>query len=299
VKVGIIGAGAIGMLLASYGAKAFEHITLFTKTKEQAVLLCKHGLQLEREGQVMPVSVEIKCIEGENLDNFDVLFITVKQYHLQQLLSTLGSSRPPAIFFQNGMGHLSLLENVQASSVFVGIMEHGALKIAPNVVRHTGIGVLKLGIMKGSPEVVLHVSRALKEAGFATVVVGDWLQTLENKLIANACINPLTAIFQVENGKLLENKHLYALMRYLFEEAVEVLQKEDKATLWEEVLHIIRNTALNRSSMLRDIDNGNQTEIDAIIGYLLARGQSVSMPHHHFVYESIKALEWKRGVDRD
>ena len=45
MKIGIIGAGSIGLLFASYLSSAFS-VTLYTRTSEQAKEINDHGLHL-------------------------------------------------------------------------------------------------------------------------------------------------------------------------------------------------------------------------------------------------------------
>src|SRR5690606_69523 len=106
---------------------------------------------------------------------------------------------------------------------------------------------------------------------------------LAYKLVANAVINPLTAIFQVTNGTLLTNDYLFKLMRNLFHETVRVLELEEQK-LWDYVVTICKQTAKNQSSMLRDIQAKRRTEIDAISGYIIERAkeQGINVPYTIF-----------------
>jgi 2-dehydropantoate 2-reductase len=61
----------------------------------------------------------------------------------------------------------------------------------------------------------------------------------------------------------------------------------------EQVLKICKNTANNRSSMLKDIEAGRLTEIEAILGYLLdeAAKQKKHAPQIETLYYLIKGKE--------
>nr|MBR9646727.1 2-dehydropantoate 2-reductase [Streptococcus sp. 11-4097] len=78
------------------------------------------------------------------------------------------------------------------------------------------------------------------------------------------CINPLTALLQVQNGDLITNPFFYRLMEQVFQEVV-FLVKEEKEMVWKMVRHVCERTSHNTSSMLADVRANRQTEIGAIV----------------------------------
>lgn len=288
MQLHIIGAGAVGLLFASYGCQAGLEVTLHTKSTDQANLLNNKGLVLEVHDKVL--TYPIKAEKGmKTIDSEAIVIIAVKQYNLAEVLSNLGHVKT-IIFVQNGMSHISYLENVKSDTIFLAVVEHGTLKKQLNRVTHTGIGKTKISIYKGQDNTD-SVVKLLEGPNFPIDVFDDWYRMLAEKLIVNAVINPLTAIYRVNNGSLLKSTYLRSTMRTLWQEANLVLNLSEES--WENVLSICEKTAENRSSMLRDIENGTQTEIDAISGYLLSVGEKISMslPVTSFVYESVKGLE--------
>ncbi|MDG3043858.1 2-dehydropantoate 2-reductase N-terminal domain-containing protein [Bacillus sp. B6(2022)] len=71
--------------------------------------------------------------------------MTVKYHHLQDVLGELsGLPRQRILFLQNGMAHLFDLKNWKAAhQLYIGVVEHGAMKVSDRAVNHTGIGVIK------------------------------------------------------------------------------------------------------------------------------------------------------------
>ncbi|MEK1830671.1 ketopantoate reductase C-terminal domain-containing protein [Priestia megaterium] len=57
-------------------------------------------------------------------------------------------------------------------------------------------------------------------------------------------------------------------MHLLFEEIAAVLKLDSAFNYWENALEVCSRTSTNQSSMLKDIQEGRQTEIDAILGYI-------------------------------
>ena len=150
MKIGIVGGGAIGLLFAAYLADNHE-ITIYTKRSEQARKLKEAGLSLVRNNNILHFNVAAKQLCNHPFDD-EVVIVAVKQYHLKELLDNEEGLRivPNLVFIQNGMGHLSLIKDLINKNVYIGIVEHGALKLTDNSVEHTGIGQTKFSTLKGS-----------------------------------------------------------------------------------------------------------------------------------------------------
>lgn len=116
------------------------------------------------------------------------------------------------------------------------------------------------------------------------------------KLIANAAINPLTAIHDVPNGALLERADLAAEMAALIDEADAVLCRLDPhwpGQSYDLVAGVVAVTAANTSSMRADIQAGAVTEIEAINGWLLRQAESIALdlPAHRRIVEQVHTIE--------
>jgi len=138
----------------------------------------------------------------------------------------------------------------------------------------------------------------MRSAGFTTETTETPGQALWRKVIVNAAINPLTALVNVPNGRLLEVQELRALLRSLVVEAVKVAATEGyrfETSLVEYTEDVCRQTATNISSMLQDVRAGRQTEIEAITGEILRRADMASLPcpRSRVVYQLIKGMERK------
>ena len=81
---------------------------------------------------------------------------------------------------------------------------------------------------------------SLHQDDFPILVETDYEKLLKNKLIVNAVINPLTAIFNVPNGKVVTNDYIQSLARSLCREAAEVLQLNEEDA-WEKIVETANN----------------------------------------------------------
>ncbi|UTV34254.1 2-dehydropantoate 2-reductase [Bacillus altitudinis] len=292
LKIGIIGGGAIGLLCASYLSEHHD-ITLFTRRKQQAEEIRALGIERMVRGETIQSAVGADTgVKGI----FDLLIVTVKYHHLQDVLEELsGLPRHRILFLQNGMAHLVDLKNWKtAHQLYIGVVEHGAMKVSDRAVNHTGIGVIKWGAFLHEEKGPM--SSELSTGDFQMVYTDEWKKVLEEKLLVNVCINPLTALLHVNNGELVSNPAYEHMMTCAFEEAVSILGLPEKDRLWAHVQSICHQTAANQSSMLQDIVKGRQTERKAIIGYLLKKdqGQGMTPPFLTFLNRSLEVLEKKQ-----
>jgi 2-dehydropantoate 2-reductase len=293
MRVGIIGAGSIGLLFAAYMSKVTE-VTLYTKTHEQAAEINKNGIVLKiRGGQTVSI-VNAQSI-SEWMGGEDLTIIAVKQYQLQAIMERINQLPiipKSLLFLQNGMAHLKQLETIPLTNTFVGSVEHGALKENLYTVSHNGEGTTNVAVYKGD-YAVLEEFLFLAPPEFPIDVKEDFYQMMLNKLMVNAVVNPLTAILHVKNGELIKNHHYFHVLKNLFSEISTILNLENREKHLQQIIDICHNTSDNRSSMLKDIEAHRKTEVDAILGYILeeARNNKMKAPQIENLYYLIKGKE--------
>jgi 2-dehydropantoate 2-reductase len=313
LRIRIVGAGALGLLFTSQLRKTSAEVELITHSSKQSELLTANGLLSIDHNKETRVTLKTYSIGSTNYINettkpVDWLFLMVKQKDITDLLlnqlTDLATERTRIVCFQNGIGHIELLMKVfSEKQLYAAITTEGAIKLSDCSVKHAGNGITWLGRVENEPnertewdlaEKMLH--SVLIEAGFEIYLSKKITSRIWNKLLINAVINPLTAIFQMRNGSLLESTHAQELMKSLMEEGrmvAQLAQIEIAEDLWEQLLIVCEKTAENHSSMKQDIANGALTEIDWINGALIwcADQYNLTLPTHQTVYRMIKHLE--------
>jgi len=291
MKIGIIGGGSIGLLFAGYLAE-YHDVTLYTRTERQASEINQNGVTIDIENTSSTYRVQAVSSKASVIGE-EILFIAVKQYILKDVISQIKDLEKvqTVCFLQNGMGHLDFMNQLGNTNILVGVVEHGALKFNDTTIIHTGIGRTKLAIFKGD-----FPTFDIPTEEFQIEFHNDWYEMITSKLIANAVINPLTALYGVKNGRLLQNEYFKNQAKTLFREITSVIPCNE-VQMWELVTTICKNTAQNKSSMLRDVEEGRKTEIDAILGYVLAEAKKIEreVAITQFLYDSIKGMERRGG----
>jgi 2-dehydropantoate 2-reductase len=303
VRIVVFGAGAIGSLLGATFAWA-GHTVLLVGRPDHVAAVRSHGLRVT--GRI----VETAHLRAETAvpSDFDAeaALLTAKTFDLASAAGLLALEVPsavPTLLPQNGLG---VEETVRAAllaggwphperSVVRAVNSLPATLLGPGEVRAAGVGEIVLGTahVPSAPATRLF-AKLLKEAGIATRTVPDLERELWRKALLNAAINPVTALHGVPNGRLLEEPYRTEAEALLLEALAtarafgyDFPEEEVRADLDR----VVRATADNRSSMLQDLDRRRPTEVQAISGEILRRGQSkdLDLPATRKAIEAIRS----------
>jgi 2-dehydropantoate 2-reductase len=189
-----------------------------------------------------------------------------------------------AIFvtLQNGLGNAETIAKT-ARRVVAGTTTNGVTFVGPGEIRHAGVGETVLGAWSGVDESELvRLRDLLADVGIVASVTSDIRTELWSKLVVNASINPIAALAELPNGRIVHDKHLLAVVEMVCREATEVAKAEGARVDYEELRHrtllVAKRTASNRASMLQDLDRHHRTEIDAITGSIVRAAERHRIP---------------------
>ena len=303
-RVAIVGPGALGCLLASVLSRIIPgEVWVLDHDSQRAALLQHSGLTLERGGRREHFPVQATAAPRQ-IGPVDLVLLCVKSPALGQTLPSLlplFTENTLLLAWQNGIGHLPLLREARLSGLSaLAVTSLGAHLVGPGQVRFGGEGATSLGFLEEAPAAARLALQGAAElfrlAGLEVRVEADILVQVWNKLLVNVGINALTAIHNCENGALLENGEALGLLRAAVLEAASVAQAKGIVIAPEPVARTIavcQATASNISSMLQDVRQNRQTEIEAINGAVLeeARRQGIPAPVNEQLFAAVKALE--------
>ena len=265
MNIGIVGAGAIGMLFGAYLSEAKHNVTFLVRNLNQLD-------QLYIEKSDAPRQL-INCELVGNMSKLykmDLIIVAVKYHHLHSIKKELDLMPPsiPLLFIQNGLLHLDFINNLKQSTIILGSVLHGATKKNPNTVQHLGVGITTIGLYKGEWSRLDEFLCSKKEE-FPFKLVTDIEPVLFKKAMINCLINPLTTIAKVQNGDLIKNHAYNTILKNMYEEITGAFEDWKELLSWEEIVTICKNTEYNRSSMLKDYENSRKMELDTIVGAVI------------------------------
>ncbi len=300
MRVGIVGAGALGTLFGQRLAASNE-VVLLERRPEVVEAVRRDGLRVDGEGRSAYPSTEPRELFG-----VQVLFVFVRATDTLRALRPFASELSPAtaiVSLQNGLGNEEAIKTSLGGtiSLVIGATTESALTVGPGDVRRVGDGATVLGSAGASPEVVNRVARLLVDAGFRASAAYDIRPHLWGKLIANAAINPVAALLDRPNGVVLSDPHAGDVARSLAQEAATVANAMriplPFTDPWSYVRTIAEQTAELDNSMLHDLRAGASTEVDFINGAVVAAGRraGVATPYNETLTALVKAREASRG----
>lgn len=293
VNVVVIGAGAVGQLLASFLAEAQMHVTVVVRRQEQAdELNLKHLKRINLDGsetirQIVP-TVNLKLLPQP-----DLIIIAVKYGQLPNIYQQLTDipKEVPLLFVQNGLAHFDEALQLPQHTIAFSSVSFGAQSLNGTTVQHRGVGPMKIGIARGD-YCVFNKLQLLGNILFPIELVDDAERILFEKAVLNCLINPLTTVLQLKNGDLLTNKQAHLLMHTIYQELSEAFNIE-KSIPFSAVIALCEKTAGNTSSMLADRLQGRKSEIESIVGVVLrnALANGYPLPTLRTLYHQVLALE--------
>jgi 2-dehydropantoate 2-reductase len=290
VQTVVVGAGAMGSLLAARMVAAGAPVTLLGRRSAHFDAIRTHGLTVqEADGSHQVVQIPL-AVDPEVARTADLIVVLVKTYATEEAIAPLRphlSNVAVILTLQNGLGNATALRAILAPGgrgpreILTGITTQAAYRDRPGLVVNTGHGQTVIGRESGgaSPRTAAVVAH-LSKSGWPSKAVVDIDRWIWRKLAINAAINPLTALTGRTNEAIANDPLLWAAAKALAEEAAAVAAARglDLGEISRALADVARATGENRSSMLADFDAGIRTEIDAINGAVVAEGKRLGAP---------------------
>jgi 2-dehydropantoate 2-reductase len=275
VKIGVVGAGAIGLTLAA-GLSRANDVLVLAHRPEAAELLNESGIVVEREGAAQTVRIRASVDPLDQAGREAVILAVKSPATADALLPLRGVLGADALIasVQNGIGNVAAARTaLPTARIVAGSTTQGATRLGDNRVRQVNDGTTTFGNdTAGSPSSA-DLAAAFAEAGLDARVADDIETVLWRKLVANAAINTPCALSRRTNGAVLDDPDLRAVAAALAEETAAVARAEgiDVTDGWAVAEAAARASAANRNSMLQDLDAGRPTEIETIAGVVVSR----------------------------
>lgn len=306
----VVGSGAIGISLSGWISSQNDNLCLLARGQSVQEIRT-HGLRLRQTCQENPVSLPIKVIESlEEIAPPDIIFITVKNYDLDQAALTLrrqlGDFQPIIVSFQNGAENQRVLPKYFSKPIF-GVVCYNAWREAAGKVSYVKRGYVIIGATNRELKPELQKVSDVLNPGLRCLVT-DRLQDAVHCKLAINLINALMALVGFRKRDIESEKILVHITTRLLEEGVNVLQaagfKEHylgDLPSWSEIraavdipespTNPLYDFIINRcgpTSMTQDVFGGKtNTELESLNGYMLglAHRAGVPMPISQSIYE--------------
>ena len=162
-------------------------------------------------------------------------------------------------------GALSLADD---ATIVPAVTTHGCFETQPFDVTHAGPGTLWV-----SDEEAFKTLSASETLNVVRVSEAEMTERLWKKLAVSCVLNPLTALHSCRNGEALPGRE--ETCRAVCAEIASLDDCPCTADALEEAIYqCVAENAANYSSMYQDVAAGRRTEVDALSGWVVDRGNA-------------------------
>jgi 2-dehydropantoate 2-reductase len=272
----ILGAGGVGGLIGAVLAHAGEDVTLIVRPGTEQNY--PHELSLDSTfGKIKaPVSVAASVARP-----FDVLWITVKA---TQLDDALNSAHPDVrveavVPLLNGIDHVEKLrQRFGSEKIIPATIAVESERTAPGIIVHRSPFV-RFNLATRGKNLLATTVDAFRRFGFDCNFVEDERTLLWSKLVFLAPVALSTTAARSPIGNVINDPARSAQLGACVGEACAVARAAGATVDASAVLATIKALPPGmRSSMEKDVANGNTPELDAIGGPILRGGKTYGIP---------------------
>lgn len=303
MRIAILGAGAMGSLFGGALAAAGQRVWLIDVWAEHVAAIRRHGLRVEKAGQVRAIPVQAATCAAE-AEPVDLLILFTKYGHTEAALRGAGPLLTPqtrVLTLQNGIGNVDLIAGfVPRERILFGLTTLTSDLKGPGHVEATfaGRGETYFWPAAGAvDEAAREVEAVLNRAGIATELTADVSLHIWRKLVVNTCLNTLTAITRLRVGDLFAQPEARALCEAVAAEVASVARAEGVPLTTEAAVAHLRqvaeSAAHHQPSMLIDVLRARPTEIDCLNGAVVraAARHGLPVPANAMIVSLIRTIE--------
>ncbi|MDO8533595.1 MAG: 2-dehydropantoate 2-reductase [Xanthobacteraceae bacterium] len=317
-KICVVGAGAIGGLMAAKFALAGEDVTVIDQGPHLAAIQ-KNGLKLEwHDGKVE--TAKVKAVDKvADAGKQDLVVLAVKAHYLDQVVRDIDHLLGPdtiVLTVQNGLpwwyfqklggkydnqklmslDPTGILTKKIDPSRLIGCVVYPAAGVtAPGVIHHVEGDRFPVGELDGKvTERAKSVHDLFVKAGLKSRVLPDIRSEIWLKAWGNLSFNPISALTHatlVDICQFAETRELAANMMKEAQEIASKLGVTFRVSI-EKRIEGAESVGAHKTSMLQDVEAGRSLETEALIGSILemAKLTNTPAPAIESVYALVKLL---------
>ncbi|HTI18057.1 MAG TPA: 2-dehydropantoate 2-reductase [Trinickia sp.] len=300
----VVGAGAIGGLIAAALARAGHDVSVLARGKT-LLAIREHGIRIA-DGDARESAITVKASDDAvMLGSQDFVVITLKAQALPAIaerLQPLIGERTIIVSAMNGLpwwfldGTKAPLEGPRIEAVdpagivsrvlpgerALGCVVHlSASTDAPGFVRRGRGNRLIVGAAHPDHAAMAQAfASTLTKGGFDVEAVDNIRNEIWAKLWGNMNMNPLSALTGSTADRLLDDPLTHALVLRMMEEAQEIGTRLGLSTGMSPAdrVAVTRELGAFKTSMLQDVEAGRPLELDPILGVFPELGRKLGVP---------------------
>ena len=320
MRIGVIGAGAIGGLMGVKLATAGVDVTLIDQGAHLAAIK-KNGLRLVMDDGTEQVADSAKATASfEEAGPQDVVILALKAHVIERvapqmpalfgpetIVVTVQNGLPWWYFYKHGGAfdgrRLDSLDpngviaaHIEADRIVGCVVYPAAAVTAPGLIHHVEGDRFPVGELDGSESARLTMlSETLVSAGFKSRILDDIRSEIWLKAWGNLSFNPISALSHatlVDICRFPETRELAARMMQEAEDVAGKLGITFRHTIDKRIAGA-EGVGAHKTSMLQDVEAGRRLEVEALVGAVIELGRltGTATPAIDAVYACTKLLD--------
>ncbi len=334
MKIVIIGAGAVGGVIAAHLSNLNYNIQLVCKHREILESIENNGLRIDGIKEPVICYPDTVIDISQIADKPDIVFLATKANEIKELVQNIVpflKNDTAVVSLQNGICEDFVAEIVGPDRTVGCVVDWGATMHAPGRIELTSDGGFIIGELDGEVTHRLLILKSMLEKIFKVKISSNIYGALFSKLIINSCINTLGAISGLYLGELLNLNIARSIFLHVLTEGVQVAKTSQvklekiggKIDLYKFALKpkelsnnfsmpllmkhlMIQLIGLKyrriKSSSLQSLERDKPTEIDYLNGYIIKKAQqfNIPVPVNQKLVNIVKHIETgKIKIDRE
>jgi 2-dehydropantoate 2-reductase len=305
MKICVVGAGAIGGMLAVKLAQAGQEVSLILRGANLAAVRAQGMTLIEENGQRLQMQPACVTDTLAQAGPQDVVILGMKAHQVAAVapdLHHLMHAGTRVVTMQNGIPWWyfhklpgpylgtpvtsvdpdgSIARHIAIDRVIGSVVYPASEVVQPGVIRVIEGNRFTLGEIDGSDTPsVRALSDAFKAAGFKAPVVSDIRSEIWLKLWGNLSFNPISALTHATLEDICLFGPTRALAADMMREAQQIGEKlgvQFKVSL-EKRIAGAQAVGQHKTSMLQDVEQGRPLELQALVGSVLELGAITGTP---------------------
>ncbi len=279
MKILILGAGGIGGYFGAHLIRAGADITYLVRDKRKA-LLDANGLTIQTPTEAFVVQPQtITASSAQPI--YDLIILAPKSYDLEDALRSLQGALGHGLVLPllNGLDHLDLLDRQLGRERVLGGVAHIAATMSADgsVRRLTDLHRLTVGPRHDLQRDIAQAFWSLcQKAPFESVLTDDIEQALWDKWVFLATLAGMTTLCRGSVGQIVATDYGLQVTTSLYQECLAIAKRSGHAIAAETsdkaLAMLTAKGSSFTASMLRDLQAGQPTEHDHILGAMIRRG---------------------------
>lgn len=273
MKHAVLGAGAIGGIMATALGSVGEDVTLIVRPEK----LADYPKVLSWERSTGTITAPGRAVSDFTLPT-DVLWIATKTYQLEAALRAIETTPNIVVPLLNGVDHVAVLRARfgQDRVIPATIAVEAERRAAGSFVQRSPV---RLGIAASGQAILGDTVARLQTLGFSCRFVADEMTLLWNKLCFLGPFALVTSASMKNVGEILADPVWKPRLDSAVDEACTVAAKAGAHVDAGAVSASFRDAPPTmRSSMAKDLAAGRQLELDGIAGPIVRGGARYGIP---------------------